>query len=82
LTQSIPVEARFESDGTFRPIAFEWQGQRFEIESHGRQWKEQNTHHFLVIVSGDQVFELVYLHDENQWRLRRTPHDFDRSPYI
>ena len=82
MTESIPVEARFEQDGSLRPIAFEWQGRRFEIESHGRQWEESGKHHFLVMVSGDQVFELVYLRQGNQWRLKRSPKDFNRHSSI
>ncbi|OGO18498.1 MAG: hypothetical protein A2Z14_19865 [Chloroflexi bacterium RBG_16_48_8] len=82
MTEPIPVEARFEPNGTLIPLAFEWQGQRFTIESHGRQWEENGTHHFLVMVAGDRVFELVYLHEENQWELRRSPHDFNRHPFI
>jgi hypothetical protein len=82
MTESIPVEARFKTDGSLRPIAFEWQDRRFEIESHGRQWEENGEHHFLVMVSGDQVFELVYLQEDNQWRLKRSPKDFNRHPSI
>jgi hypothetical protein len=77
MTESIPVEARFEADGSLCPIAFEWQGQRFAIQSHGRQWEEHGAHHFLVMVSGNQVFELVYLQEENQWQLERIPKDFN-----
>jgi hypothetical protein len=82
MTESIPVEARFEPDGSLRPIAFEWQGRRFEIESHGRQWEEHGVYHFLVMVSGDQVFELVYLQEENQWQLERSPKDFNPHPSV
>lgn len=82
MTESIPVEARFESDGSLQPIAFEWQGQRFEIESHGRQWEEHGMQHFLVMVPRNQVFELVYHKEESLWRLERSPKDFNRHSSI
>lgn len=82
MSQSIPVEARFETDGTLIPLVFEWQGQRHTVESLGRRWEENGAHHFLVMVSGDQVFELVYLQGENQWELVRSPHDFNKHSYV
>jgi hypothetical protein len=72
----IAVEARFEPDGTLRPIAFKWEERRYTIENYGRQWEENGKHYFLVMVSGDRVFELVYLPGEGQWQLVRSPNDF------
>lgn len=79
MSEAIAVEARFEAEGTLRPIAFEWKGQRFIIESYGRRWEENGTQHFLVMVHGEQVYEITFLHGENQWKLKRTPQDF-RKP--
>lgn len=78
MIEPIPVEARFELDGSLRPIAFEWHDQRYVIESYGRQWQENVTRHFLVMASGDQVFELAYHPGRNQWHLIRSPQDFNR----
>ncbi len=82
MKEAIAVEARFEPDGTLRPIAFEWDQRRYIIEDYGRQWEENGRRHFLVMVSSDQVFELVYLTGENQWQLWRSPHDFSRYSMI
>jgi hypothetical protein len=82
MSKSIPVEARFEPDGTLRPTAFEWKGKRYNIESLGRQWEEHGTQHFLVMVSSHQVFELVYLQGENHWQLKRSPKDFKKHPFV
>jgi hypothetical protein len=82
MSESIAVEARFDPDGTLRPTGFEWKGQRYKIESHGRQWNENGVTHFLVMVTGDRVFELVYLQEENQWQLRRSPQDLSRQPFM
>ena len=82
MSESIPVEARFEPDGTLLPLAFEWKGKRYIIESRGRQWEENGTQHFLVMASDNQVFELVYIKGENQWQLRRSPQDFKRHSFV
>jgi nicotinamide-nucleotide amidase len=82
MIESIPVEARLDPDGSLRPIAFEWRGQRYQIESLGRQWQEVDSHHFLVMTAGDRVFELAYLSGENQWQLRRSPEDFNRKKSV
>ncbi len=82
MSEPFPVEARFGSDGTLIPLSFEWQGQRYSVESYGRQWEEEGRQHFLVMVSGDLVFELVYLQEDNQWQVARSPHDFNKYANI
>jgi hypothetical protein len=76
MKEPIAVEARFEVDGSLRPTAFEWNGERYIIENQGRHWDEDGVQHFLVMTTGDRVFELVHLQGENQWRLSRIPQDF------
>ena len=82
MSESIPVEAQFEPDGTLIPLAFKWQGQQYTVVSYGRQWEENGRRHYLVMVSGDQVFELIYLQKDNQWQVARSPYDFNKSAYI
>jgi len=82
MSEPIAVEARFEVDGNLRPIAFEWNEKRFVIDSHGRRWEENGNQHFLVLVTGDQVFELAFLPSKNQWQLIRKPQDFNRPQIV
>ncbi len=79
MNEPISVEARFNLDGTFRPIAFEWRGHHFAITSHGRQWEQEGEYRFLVMTQGEQAFELTYLKEEMRWRLKRSPHDLGCS---
>jgi hypothetical protein len=79
MNDPISVEARFNLDGTLRPIAFEWRGQRFVIASHGRQWEQAGEYHFLVMTQAEQVFELVYLKEEMRWQLKRSPNELGRA---
>jgi hypothetical protein len=73
----IPVEARFETDGSIRPLAFYWKGDRHQIASTGRQWETEGERHFLVMTFQQKVYELSYSHEEGFWQLRRKPSDFD-----
>ena len=82
MNEAIAVEARFEVDGTLRPIAFEWRGQRLIIESYGRHWEKNGIHHFLVMVQSEQVFEIAFVAVENHWHLLRSPQDFNRHSVI
>jgi hypothetical protein len=82
MKEPIAVEARFERDGTLRPLSFDWKGRRYLVESQGRQWEEKDVQHFLVMVGEDQVFELAYFPSENQWKLIRSPHDLRRQHIV
>ncbi|NIS79931.1 MAG: hypothetical protein GTO14_06940 [Anaerolineales bacterium] len=76
MNEPIAVEARFEVDGTIRPMAFIWQGRRYRITSLGRQWEQDSERRFLVMTSSYRVYEVAYLRQESAWRLRRSPEDF------
>lgn len=76
MKEPIAVEVRFEADGTLRPLTFEWKDNRYIVASQGRQWEVDGIQYFLVMTTGEQVYELAYLLNENLWRLSRTPLDF------
>jgi hypothetical protein len=82
MNESVSVEARFESDGGIRLLAFEWNGERFPIDSQGRDWEEDGEHRFLVMVKGDQIYDLALLRKECLWRLKRRPEDFRARNFI
>ena len=75
----IHVEARFRDDGEILPLAFVWEERRFAILALGRQWQVDLSHHFLVMTSGEQVFEITFNEDEGNWRMGRSPAEFERS---
>lgn len=78
MSDPISVEAIFKKDGTIQPKAFEWEDLHYIIESIGRQWKESDTFHILVITNRDQVFELSFNSSSMCWYLIRNPQDFGR----
>jgi len=79
LNDVIHVEARFRDDGEILPLAFVWEERRFAIFALGRQWQKGLSHHFLVMTSGEKVFEITYNVDEGNWHMGRSPAEFERS---
>jgi hypothetical protein len=65
----INVSARFRMDGEIIPENFDWQGGTFPVVSTGRHWIDGKNYHILVMVPGDDVFELVFVPGEMQWYL-------------
>lgn len=72
----LEVEQRGDPDSKPRPLAFNWQGTRFVVNSVGRAWDSNGDRHYLVMVQGDRVFELAYSIATGSWRLVRRPEDF------
>ncbi len=79
MSDVIHVEARFQGDGEILPLVFVWEERRFAVLALGRQWREGLSHHFLVMTSGEQVFEITYNEDDGNWRMGRSPANFERS---
>ena len=75
----IAVEARFETDGSLRPLAFMWEDEFIRVASCGRQWEQDGEDHFLVMSVNEKVYELVYLQSEGLWQLHRRPQDLSRK---
>ncbi|MBP1692182.1 MAG: hypothetical protein H6Q37_65 [Chloroflexi bacterium] len=63
----IRVTARFNPDGEIIPENFNWQGIDYPITSVGRHWQDVRGFHILVMVPGDQIFELVFVAAELVW---------------
>jgi hypothetical protein len=82
LSDLIHVEARFREDGEILPLVFVWEDHRFSVLALGRQWHEGQSHHFLVITSGEQVFEIAYNEEDGNWCMERSPTDFERNRQV
>ena len=66
------VEARFESDGAVRPRRFTWRQSWLDVSDVGRQWRDADGHHVLVMVAGQQTFELLLERESLSWRIVRA----------
>jgi hypothetical protein len=72
VNEPIPVEARIGADGTPQPVAFAWEGRRYDVADQGRTWVEDGVRCFLVMTSAQEIFELCLLAD-GRWMLARAP---------
>lgn len=71
VNEPVPVEIRISAEGVPQPLAFAWQGRRYEIASWGRAWVEEGVRCFLVMTAANEIFELCLLTD-GRWMLARA----------
>ena len=69
----IEVTARFAPDGEVRVLRFVHGNRTIEVSDSGRQWRDESGLHVLVM-SGNQVYELVFDPQAGSWSLRERPH--------
>ena len=73
MTEPAEVEVRFDVTGKITVLRFTWRGTRMPVTSQGRQWVAEDGRHFLVMTTGERVFELVYESTEGVWRVAKAP---------
>lgn len=66
---SAKVEIVFQPDGRMRPVSFAWQGRTLKVTSWGRQWEKEGVRHFLVMTTGDRVWELRFVSANGYWSI-------------
>lgn len=52
-----------------RPVAFEWQRERFEIKAIIAEWQTPDSKHFQVSTFDEQIFDLVYEFSRDKWEI-------------
>jgi hypothetical protein len=67
----IEVTARFDPQGKIIPLSFTWRGHTYRVDSTGRRWRDEAGHHILVMAPIEQVFELLFVPEEQRWYLGR-----------
>ena len=73
MTDPTEVEARFGEDGKITVLSFAWRGRRLPVTSMGREWETEAGHHFLVMTTGERVFELIYHSASGLWHVASAP---------
>ncbi len=71
VNEPVSVEVRVSADGTPQPLAFAWEGRRFQVADYGRTWVENDIRCFLVMTPAQEIFELRLLSD-GRWILARA----------
>lgn len=67
------VEVRFDQDGGVRVESFTWRQRQLLVVAAGRSWLDDTGRHLLVMVTGDQAFELLLRRSDLCWRVVGTP---------
>jgi hypothetical protein len=70
--EPIEVTAHFDKNGKAAPLRFTWKKSTYLVESTGRQWQDERGQHFLVMVMGGRMFELLFVCEERRWYLGRV----------
>jgi hypothetical protein len=65
------VEARFDAQGQLTVLSFTWHGAKLPVTSTGREWVTEAGRHFLLMTTGERVFELVYAPARGVWYVVR-----------
>lgn len=65
------VECRSDHDYIGRPLAFTWQGNRFEIADVIIQNQTPLGYQFQVRTTDDEIFELDYDTHTDQWSVQQ-----------
>ena len=73
MSDATEVEARFGVDGHISILSFTWRGRKRPVLSHGRQWGAEDGFHFLVMTTGEQIMELVYVPLSSLWHVADAP---------
>lgn len=75
LDEPVDVEVQVRPGGESRPVAFLWQGRRYEITSWGREEDKEHAgsslHCLLVQTAGPETWELCRMREGGRWLLTR-----------
>ena len=50
-----------------RPVAFQWEGARLEVDEVMTQWRSPEGRQFCVRTGDGRIFELVYREHSGKW---------------
>lgn len=53
-----------------RPVAIQWQGERFEVAEILDRWRSPDGRGFRVLTQEQRVFELFYREQDDLWMIR------------
>ncbi len=70
--EPVHVEFYVDVNGKATPKSFIWHGRTYPVDSIGRHWQDEAGQHFLVMIPGGRVFELLFISEKGQWCLRQS----------
>jgi hypothetical protein len=65
------VLCRSDSSYAERPVSLIWNGQRLDIRAILDRWRTPEGKWFRVVTGDEQIFELFYNEQWNEWSIRQ-----------
>jgi hypothetical protein len=69
--EPVEVTARFDPGGEITPLSFTRDQKTTPVTGVGRRWSDSQAVHILVMVPGEQIYELLFANAQNRWYLSR-----------
>ena len=69
IMEPIEVTVTFSELGLITPLHFTWKGGRYQVESTGRRWQDDQGQHILVMVASGQIYQLTYHPADARWTI-------------
>lgn len=69
--EPVEVTARFGPQGEITPLNFTINQKTTQVSGVGRSWSDPQGVHILVLVPGEQIYELLFDGAQNRWYLGR-----------
>jgi PncC family amidohydrolase len=66
----VKVWVSIGENGEIQPTGFSSSGEKYKIDTVGRQWEKDGCRHFLVMVPIDKIYELIFNQGEMRWYLK------------
>jgi hypothetical protein len=67
--EPVEVTARFDPQGVITPLNIMKDQKTIPVTSVGRRWSDPQGVHILVMVPGEQIYELLFANTQNRWFL-------------
>ena len=69
--EPIEVTARFDLQGLITPLNIIKDQKTIPVTGVGRRWSDPQGVHILVMVPGEQIYELLFANAQSRWFMSR-----------
>jgi hypothetical protein len=77
--EAVEVTARFDPQGEITPLNFIRDQKTIPVTGVGRRWNDSQGVHILVMVPGEQIFEMLFANAQNRWYVSRPGPELKRA---
>ena len=70
--EPVEVTARFDLQGVITPLNIIKDQKTTPVTGVGRRWSDPQGVHILVMVPGEQIYELLFATAQNRWFISHT----------